>query len=138
MKTILSCTLILFATVSAFALPAQVTPRIESLKGTITEIVPIDKDGGFSFVRLNEAEGTDRKIIDEIHKAIRQRTSFDFPGQRRPKKGEAPIVLDKHNVAAKVPQLRVGEVITIVGYGVTIPEYAMGGHISCERVTIGK
>ncbi|WP_341405311.1 hypothetical protein [Luteolibacter soli] len=118
-------------------LPAAVSPRMEVLRGTVVEEVAIGKDAGFSFVRLVLAEGMDEAKVVEIQKAIRQRTGFDIRSQKRTKKGEAVIVLDRMNLGGKTPKKLVpGDVIVITGYGVTLPEQARGGSISYEKVEV--
>ena len=129
---------ILAMSIAVNALPSHVGPRIETLKGTVTEIVQMGKNSGFSFVRLDVVKGTDDKVLLEIFKAIRQRTTFDIRSQRRPKKGEALIVIDKANLGSITPNFRVGDVVTIVGYGVTNPERPRGGHVSYEKITVGR
>lgn len=120
------------------ALPSHVGPRIETLKGTVTEIVPMGKNSPFSFVRLDVGQGTDDKLLLEIFKAIRQRTTFDIRSQRHPKKGEALIVIDRANLGQITPPFRVGDVLTLNGYGVTNPDHPRGGHVSYEKITVGK
>ena len=138
MKAILILLQGLAMTLAVHALPPHVGPRIETLKGTVTEIVPMGKDSPFSFVRLDVDKGPDDKILLEIYKAIRQRTTFDIRSQRRPKKGEALIVIDRANLGQITPQFRVGDVLTLDGYGVTNPERPRQGQVTYTKITVGK
>ena len=138
MKAILIFLQCLAVTLAAYALPPHVGPRIETFKGTVTEIVPMSKDSPFSFVWLDLGQEVDDKIFAEIYKAIRQRTTFDIRSQRRPKKGEALIVIDRANLGQITPAFRVGDVLTLDGYGVTNPERPRHGQVTYTKITVGK
>lgn len=138
MKAILIFLQVLAMPLAAYAAPPHVGPRIDSFKGTVTEIIPMGKDSPFSFVRLDVGKEADDKIFLEIYKAIRQRTTFDIRSQRRPEKGEALIVIDRANLGQITPAFRVGNVLTLDGYGVTNPEHPKDGQVTYTKITVAK